>query len=63
MQFVSEEYKDKGVVAFSIHPGNMMTDMVAEFPGGLPDIFKPGESEFYSYLCISSLVLIFWKTC
>ncbi|KAG4439584.1 hypothetical protein IFR05_004932 [Cadophora sp. M221] len=41
MEFVSEEYKDKGVIAFSIHPGNIMTDMLSDFAGGLPDFLKP----------------------
>ncbi|PVH87543.1 putative short-chain type dehydrogenase [Cadophora sp. DSE1049] len=41
MQFISEEYKEKGVVAFCFHPGNIMTDILSEFPGGLPEIFKP----------------------
>ncbi|KAL2070673.1 hypothetical protein VTL71DRAFT_13699 [Oculimacula yallundae] len=41
MQFVDEDYKDQDVVAFSVHPGNMMTDMVKEFPGGLPEALKP----------------------
>ncbi|KAH7410903.1 putative short-chain type dehydrogenase [Cadophora sp. MPI-SDFR-AT-0126] len=41
MQFISEEYKEKGVVAFCIHPGNIMTDILSEFPGGLPEILKP----------------------
>lgn len=28
MQSVSEDYKEQGVVAYSIHPGNVATDMV-----------------------------------
>lgn len=39
MQFISEEYKEKGVVAFCIHPGNIKTDILSSFPGGLPPIF------------------------
>jgi NAD(P)-dependent dehydrogenase (short-subunit alcohol dehydrogenase family) len=41
-QFVSEEYKDKGVWAFCIHPGNIPTDMMGG-PEGVPDRLKPGE--------------------
>ncbi|KAH6723365.1 putative short-chain type dehydrogenase [Leptodontidium sp. MPI-SDFR-AT-0119] len=41
MQFVSEEYKEKGVIAFSIHPGNIMTNMLSDFSGGLPEFLKP----------------------
>jgi NAD(P)-dependent dehydrogenase (short-subunit alcohol dehydrogenase family) len=41
-QFVSEEYKDKGVLAFCIHPGNIPTDMMGG-PEGVPDLLKPGE--------------------
>ncbi|KAE9373309.1 putative short-chain type dehydrogenase [Stipitochalara longipes BDJ] len=40
MQFVSEEYKDRGVLAFSIHPGNIPTDMIGG-PEGVPDHLKP----------------------
>jgi len=39
MQFVSEEYKDKGVLAFSIHPGNIPTDMVGG-TDGVPENLK-----------------------
>ncbi|KAH7354848.1 hypothetical protein BKA65DRAFT_497137 [Rhexocercosporidium sp. MPI-PUGE-AT-0058] len=46
MQFVSEEYKEKGVIAFSIHPGNMLTDMVSDLPGELPEFLKPGELKY-----------------
>jgi NAD(P)-dependent dehydrogenase (short-subunit alcohol dehydrogenase family) len=42
MQFVSEEYKDKGVLAFSIHPGNIPTDMIGG-PAGVPEHLKPSE--------------------
>jgi NAD(P)-dependent dehydrogenase (short-subunit alcohol dehydrogenase family) len=41
-QFVSEEYKDTGVWAFCIHPGNIPTDMMGG-PEGVPDRLKPGE--------------------
>jgi NAD(P)-dependent dehydrogenase (short-subunit alcohol dehydrogenase family) len=39
MQFVSEEYKEKGVLAFSIHPGNIPTDMIGG-PDGVPEHLK-----------------------
>jgi NAD(P)-dependent dehydrogenase (short-subunit alcohol dehydrogenase family) len=42
MQFVSEEYKDQGVLAYSIHPGNIPTDIVGGMEG-LPDVLKPGK--------------------
>jgi NAD(P)-dependent dehydrogenase (short-subunit alcohol dehydrogenase family) len=41
MQFVSEEYKDQGVLAYSIHPGNIPMDIVGG-KEGLSDILKPG---------------------
>ncbi len=46
MDFVSTDYADKGVVAFSIHPGNILTDMVNDFAGGLPKILEPGKADF-----------------
>jgi len=42
MQFVSEEYKDKGVLAFSVHPGNIPTDMIGG-PEGVPENLKAGR--------------------
>jgi NAD(P)-dependent dehydrogenase (short-subunit alcohol dehydrogenase family) len=42
MQFVSEEYKDKGVLTFCIHPGNVPTDMIGG-PEGVPDHLKPSR--------------------
>ncbi|KAK0120964.1 hypothetical protein ONS96_011159 [Cadophora gregata f. sp. sojae] len=42
MQFISEEYREKGVVAFCIHPGNIKTDILSAFPGGLPPVFDAG---------------------
>lgn len=42
MQFVSEEYKDKGVLAFCIHPGNIPTDIVGG-PEGILDHLRPSR--------------------
>ena len=42
MQFVSEEYKDQGVLTYCIHPGNIPTDMIGGREG-LSDILKPGR--------------------
>ena len=27
-EFIAAEYADKGIIAFSVHPGNILTDMV-----------------------------------
>lgn len=43
MEFVAAEYKDKGVTAWCVHPGNVMTDMVMGFEGGLPKEAEPSE--------------------
>lgn len=40
MEFVSKEYAIQGVSAFSIHPGNIPTDIVGGMEG-LPDALKP----------------------
>ena len=55
-EFVAKEHTDDGIVAFSIHPGNVPTDMVG---GGknLPD----GIREAYvdtAELCADSLVFL-----
>lgn len=42
MEFVNVEYKDQGVTAFAIHPGNIPTDMIGG-PEGVPDVLKLGE--------------------
>ncbi len=42
MQFVDAEYAEKGVVAFSIHPGNIPTDIVGG-KEGLSDWMVPGK--------------------
>lgn len=31
-EFVDAEYSDQGIVAFGIHPGNIVTDMTADIP-------------------------------
>lgn len=42
-EFVVSEYGDKGVLAFSIHPGNILgTDIMAA--GEVPDAIKHGTS-------------------
>jgi len=47
-EFLNSEYSDKGVIAFSIHPGNILTDMTADPGAPLPDYLVPGE--FYPHL-------------
>lgn len=37
-EFVSAEYKDEGVLAFCVHPGNVGTDIIADF-GNVPEEF------------------------
>ena len=39
-EFISAEYSDKGLVAFCIHPGNVMTDMVTAPESPVPDELK-----------------------
>ncbi|KAI0966586.1 putative short-chain type dehydrogenase [Xylaria arbuscula] len=36
-EFLNAEYSDKGIVAFSIHPGNVPTDMTSGPDGKVPD--------------------------
>ena len=43
MEHVTNEYRDDGLVAFSVHPGNIPTDIIGGLEG-LPDFLKPGES-------------------
>ncbi|KAI4870387.1 NAD(P)-binding protein [Hypoxylon rubiginosum] len=42
-EFIVAEYGDKGVLAYSIHPGNIPTDMLADLSGSkeVPDFWKP----------------------
>lgn len=42
MEFVSKENEDQGLVALSIHPGNVLTDLVGG-AGPLDDDLKKGE--------------------
>lgn len=42
MEFVSKEYAGQGVSAFSIHPGNIPTDIVGGMEG-IPDALKPSK--------------------
>lgn len=44
-EFVSAEYKDQGVLAFCIHPGNVATDMIGDV-GDLPEALKRGTQTF-----------------
>ena len=39
-EFISAEYSDKGLVAFCIHPGNILTDMVTSPESPVPDEVK-----------------------
>lgn len=39
-EFVAEEYKDEGVTALAVHPGNIITDIVGG-EEGLPDWLRP----------------------
>lgn len=45
-QFVSEDYKDEGIVNIVIHPGNILTDMAAGL-GEMPKELKAGEHLFH----------------
>lgn len=36
-EFVDAEYSDEGIVAFSIHPGNILTDMTADPDSNIPE--------------------------
>lgn len=44
-EFIVAEYGDKGVLAYSIHPGNIPTDMLADLSGSkeVPDFWKPSK--------------------
>jgi NAD(P)-dependent dehydrogenase (short-subunit alcohol dehydrogenase family) len=42
MEFVGAEYGEQGVVAYCVHPGNVVTDIVGG-EEGLPPFLKPGE--------------------
>lgn len=44
MEFVTKEYGDQGVVGYSIHPGNVVTDIVGG-EEGLPEFLKPVFTE------------------
>ncbi|KAL8792032.1 MAG: hypothetical protein Q9195_005373 [Heterodermia aff. obscurata] len=39
-EFVSAEYSDKGVVTYSIHPGNVLTDLVTDLGSQISDELK-----------------------
>ena len=41
-EFICSEYGDQGALAYSIHPGNIPTDIVGGMDG-LSDIMKPGK--------------------
>ncbi|KAI1776540.1 hypothetical protein F4818DRAFT_352463 [Hypoxylon cercidicola] len=42
-EFIVAEYGDKGVLSYTIHPGNIPTDMLTDFTGKkeVPDFWKP----------------------
>lgn len=37
-EFVAKEYEDAGIVAFSVHPGNMLTDIVGQGENFSPEL-------------------------
>jgi NAD(P)-dependent dehydrogenase (short-subunit alcohol dehydrogenase family) len=47
-EFACGEYGDRGLLAYSIHPGNVRTDMLREV-GDLDPIFEPSESATYEH--------------
>lgn len=48
MEFISAEYKDKGVVSFCIHPGNVVTDRVGG-ADALTNDLKPSKCFIEKY--------------
>nr|POE87761.1 short chain dehydrogenase andi [Quercus suber] len=56
MEFVNVEYGEQGVIAFSVHPGNILTDIV-----GNGENMDPGMKVLFTetpYLCADSLVYL-----
>jgi NAD(P)-dependent dehydrogenase (short-subunit alcohol dehydrogenase family) len=63
MEFITKEYEDQGVSAFSIHPGNVPTDIVGG-PDGLSDALKPSRCSLHllnKKLKRSTFLMIFHK--
>ncbi|KAK5127773.1 hypothetical protein LTR85_004889 [Meristemomyces frigidus] len=56
MQIAALEYKDQGLVAYSVHPGNILTDIVG-MGEGMDDLFKAIFTETPE-LCGDSLVYL-----
>jgi len=56
MEFAATEYKDQGLVAFSVHPGNILTDIVNNGEG-MDENFKAVFTETPE-LCADSLVYL-----
>lgn len=50
-EFLNAEYGDKGILAFTIHPGNIATDMIAAIAGreNLPKELALGKSFYLFY--------------
>ena len=55
-EFVAAEYTDQGVVAFSVHPGNILTDMLNKGEG-MDEALKAVITETPE-LCADSLVYL-----
>ena len=59
-EFVVSEYGDKGVLAFSIHPGNIPTSIV---DGGVPDALKYGMlHDLYDVLTHDNIRLLMLRS-
>jgi len=56
MEFAAVEYKDQGLVAYSVHPGNILTDIVGNGEG-MDENFKAVFTETPE-LCADSLVYL-----
>lgn len=41
-EFAQKEYADQGIVSFTVHPGNMVTDILNDI-GGVPEPLKHGK--------------------
>ena len=52
-EFIAQENADKGIIAFSVHPGNMLTDMVKDSPEGIKHIYTETVT-----LCADTLVYL-----
>ncbi len=52
-EFIAQENAEKGIIAFSVHPGNMLTDMVKDSPAEIKHVFTETPT-----LCADSLVYL-----